>query len=101
MGSVEWARWDAAHPDHFRKAQRERKAAMVEMMGGACEDCGFDLTAFPMCADFDHVDPTDKLFAVSAGLTKTANMIVEELLKCRLLCANCHRVRTAKYDLRV
>lgn len=70
---------------------------MVEMHGGACEDCGMDLITFPMCADFDHIDPTEKEFGISRLVVVDPERLVQELMKCRLLCANCHRIRTAKY----
>lgn len=44
--------------------------------------------------DFDHLG--DKKFGISEALSKNLNIkvILEEIKKCDLLCANCHRART-------
>lgn len=41
--------------------------------------------------DFHHVDPQTKLFQISQGGEKGWEKILEEISKCVLLCANCHR----------
>jgi len=47
---------------------------------------------FPSCAmDFGHVRG-EKRFNV--GLSKNLRQLAEEIAKCDLVCANCHRVRT-------
>lgn len=55
-----------------------------------CVKCGFGHIA---ALDFHHVDPTEKEYDVnrliSNGQFKKAE---EELRKCVVLCANCHRV---------
>jgi rRNA-processing protein FCF1 len=45
--------------------------------------------------DFDHRDPTTKRIAVTRmiGRAGTAR-ILEEVAKCDIVCANCHRLRT-------
>ena len=58
-----------------------------------CVDCGVRYPYYVM--DWDHIG-TDKLFniskAVGAGITLAR--LLEEISKCELVCANCHRVRT-------
>lgn len=55
-----------------------------------CTNCGFD---HPAALDFHHTDPTqkDNLVSklVSNGCYKKARA---EILKCIILCANCHRI---------
>lgn len=55
-----------------------------------CTKCGFD---HPAALDFHHEDPTEKEHnvnrLVSDGRFKKA---YEEIKKCIVLCANCHRV---------
>ena len=55
-----------------------------------CTKCGFD---HPAALDFHHEDPTEKEHNVnrliSDGRFKKA---YEEIKKCVVLCANCHRV---------
>ena len=56
----------------------------------SCTKCGF---AHPAALDFHHTDPTQKdgniHKFVSNGQFKKAH---EEIKKCIVLCANCHRV---------
>lgn len=55
-----------------------------------CTKCGFD---HPAALDFHHVDPAEKenlvSKLVSSGCFAAA---MEEVQKCIVLCANCHRV---------
>lgn len=46
--------------------------------------------------DFDHIDPTTKVDAVSNMChdLKPMQLIENEIRKCQLLCANCHRKKT-------
>ena len=47
--------------------------------------------------EFDHITPATKLFSISQGvkLGKNIDLIKEEIDKCRILCANCHKKLTA------
>lgn len=59
-----------------------------------CLDCK---DYFPFCAmDFDHKNPKEKLFTISEMQSKNENIIFEEIGKCEIVCANCHRIRTFK-----
>lgn len=62
--------------------------------------------ANPACLDFDHVDPREKECNVSRMASRGASLeiVQEEIDKCSVVCANCHRKRTAAdqswyYDL--
>lgn len=50
--------------------------------------------------DFDHRDPTTKLFNVSHAPKKLCSMkkLMEEIKKCDVLCVVCHRRKTAKQE---
>ena len=73
---------------HARRKKVRQKA--VEYKGGKCEICGYD-----RCIDaleFHHRDLSNKEFGISAkGYTRSWKKVVEELDKCLLICANCHR----------
>lgn len=60
-----------------------------------CADCGVCYS--PWIMDFDHLDPKTKVASVSM-LKRNLNYqkILEEISKCELVCANCHRDRTYK-----
>ena len=49
------------------------------------------------CLDFDHRDQTTKSHNVSSMLTdrRSWSSVLKEINKCDILCANCHRKRTA------
>ena len=58
----------------------------------SCERCGENHLS---CLDFHHIDPAQKDFSISDALYKlhyTRELIVAELEKCIVLCANCHRI---------
>jgi hypothetical protein len=63
---------------------------------GACMDCQMQVTRDNyFCFDFDHRDPMQKSFAISAKSRDVAQDILQaEFAKCDLVCANCHRLRT-------
>lgn len=45
--------------------------------------------------EFDHLDPTTKLFNVGDRSNRSIDSVFTEIAKCRVLCANCHRKHTA------
>jgi hypothetical protein len=78
---------------HYKKRRRHAiKAACVELLGGKCVKCG---GSFPPAAlDFHHKE--DKTFGIG-NYAKSCSLerVAEEVLKCVLLCANCHRLEHA------
>ncbi len=73
----------------------ERKKFLEEVKNKPCLDCGKKYPAWVM--DFDHRDGELKLGNVSKlALRKfwSISRILEEIEKCDLVCANCHRERT-------
>ncbi len=56
-----------------------------------CSRCGFN---HPAALDFHHIDPSTKSFKMSniSRVEKNKTLIMEEIKKCEVLCANCHRV---------
>lgn len=55
-----------------------------------CEFCGED---HPSCLDFHHRDPSQKEFTIANAVTRGFGIerIKQEMAKCSVLCANCHR----------
>lgn len=56
-----------------------------------CADCGQNFP--PECMDFDHIQG-EKKFNISAALLKGISDLEQEIAKCEIVCANCHRIRT-------
>lgn len=72
------------------KRRRTLKLRAIKVLGGQCVLCGYD--KHPGVLDFHHVDPSTKLFGISAGgFSRSWDSINAELKKCILVCANCHR----------
>lgn len=99
--------WRETHPERVA-AWAEAKRLVVEQMRAVvdaekskpCADCGGMFP--PVAMDLDHRDPTDKVtdvskLAVSTGKNAVAKLLAE-IEKCDVVCANCHRVRTARQN---
>jgi len=73
-----------------QKRRRELRRKAVEYKGGRCSICGYDWCIEAL--EFHHPDSSKKDFGISSrGYTRSWEKIREELDKCVLLCANCHR----------
>ena len=72
------------------KRRKKIRQMAVEYKGGKCERCGYD--RYIEALEFHHVNSSKKDFNVSQrGYTRSWKRVVEELEKCIMLCANCHR----------
>jgi hypothetical protein len=74
----------------------ERYDAARELIAGfkaqPCLDCG---GTFPqVCMEFDHRDPSTKLFNPAGSLSRSHKALLAEIAKCDVVCANCHALRT-------
>lgn len=73
---------------------KELKAWITELKSAPCADCG---GVFPTCCmDFDHLDGNSKANNVGSMVARhySKELIAQEIAKCNLVCANCHRIRT-------
>ena len=70
----------------------------VDYLGGECYRCKWsgDLSGF----DFHHMDPDEKEFHLTSSnmSNRTWESVKEELDKCELLCALCHRLEHSDYN---
>ena len=77
---------------------RSRQAATLGFLRNLrrvpCADCGAVLAPYPM--DFDQCDPKLKSFRLTEGraMLMARAKLRDEVAKCDVVCANCHRVRT-------
>jgi len=69
------------------------RAIVIDSKNRPCADCGVRYPYYVM--DFDHVRG-GKRFNVSEGAASqvTVENLLEEIAKCDVVCANCHRERT-------
>ena len=80
--------------EYLIKAVSKRRKAIrikaIEYKGGCCKICGYQ-----KCTDaleFHHLDPKKKDFSISSkGYARSWVRVKEEIEKCILICANCHR----------
>ena len=73
-----------------KKRLRQIKQECLDYKGNECSNCGYNKCAAAL--DFHHLDPNQKDFEISRVKNKTiTNIVKQELDKCIVLCANCHR----------
>lgn len=76
----------------LRRRQEQRKWISKLKEESPCVDCG---THYPaVCMDFDHLPGKGKTGNVGRMPGKTNKEIRQEIEKCEIVCANCHRLRT-------
>lgn len=92
-----------AYRRQSREKNRKQRGAIYDLLAKIksepCGDCGgrFD----PECMDFDHRDASTKKAAVARIVANwpIEEIVLNEVAKCDLVCANCHRLRTKKRRL--
>lgn len=81
----------------YQRYRRGRRMKWLNLYktGKGCELCGYNKNGVAL--DFDHLDPSIKEFNPSSrSLTVSLKRLFIEIRKCRILCANCHRIETQK-----
>lgn len=76
------------------KQDRHQKIKLIinGLKTAPCTDCKF--TFHPYCMDFDHLKDKEMNIGDMVKSHMSLNKIFKEILKCELVCANCHRLRT-------
>lgn len=79
-----------AQKRHRVKVRRQLYSFLFDK---ACIDCS---ETDPVVLDFDHIDPKTKFKSVAKMLSGhySWKRILEEIDKCEIRCANCHRRKT-------
>ena len=96
---AKYKEYSAAHykrnTEEIKAATREKRSSMKKEWRAFkatlfCTKCGFNHSA---ALDFHHVDPNTKLDSVTRLVTDGRyKAALEEVKKCVVLCANCHRI---------
>lgn len=86
-------KWHSEHklPKSKQTSYQKRRKMVHEAKNVPCYRCK---QTFPTCCmDFHHLDPTQKDGMVSKLMkTGTYKSLQEEMDKCVVMCANCHRI---------
>lgn len=94
-GTVIYSRCDncTKFSDCKKRIERSTYVNNIKIGIGKCNDCDrtVDETNF-MCFDFHHTG--DKIKNVSMLIMAPITKLNDEIAKCKLLCCNCHRIRT-------
>ena len=76
------------------RAKRDRLYFQEIKVERGCADCGYKANAVAL--DFDHMPGAVKLYRIACMAGMSRALIDAEIAKCEVVCANCHRVRTAE-----
>jgi hypothetical protein len=84
-----------ARPDRHRHERMTYWSWLMNYLAShPCVDCG---AAEPVLLQFDHRDGTMKVDTVGSMLHRASwTTLLNEIAKCDVRCANCHRIRTAE-----
>jgi ribosomal protein L44E len=87
-------RYNASRRGGIRKHTQKRRAMLNRIkLERGCADCGYNAHAIAL--DFDH-HTGEKVKGVSALYVHSLETLMAEIAKCDVVCANCHRIRTAQ-----
>ena len=81
-----------ARVSQAQRREENRKFVQRVKEGAPCSDCGGSFHFSQM--EFDHLRDKDAAVSRLANAPATLRRLAEEIDKCELVCANCHRLRT-------
>lgn len=79
------------HSDYMKQKYQEKKNLVQEIKSScACAKCG-ETRGYVL--DFHHINPSEKNETIARLTSNTSNInkVYDEIKKCIVLCANCHR----------
>ena len=90
--------WKKNKEKYYAKAQNIRHTIKEHLRKlKAASGCRFCLETDPDCLDFHHEDPSNKKFTIGGfGGWPSEKHILDEVKKCFIICANCHRKLEAR-----
>lgn len=81
----------------FRASKNRHKEKLDQIkLNSGCVDCGYKEHVEAL--DFDHIED-NKSFNIGSAKSNCWEILEAEITKCEVVCANCHRVRTANRRL--
>jgi hypothetical protein len=80
-----------------KQIEKAREYVYEYLVKNPCVDCG---EKNPIVLEFDHRETLEKAFSICSALSShsyvSMELLVSEIEKCDIRCANCHRIKTAK-----
>lgn len=96
-------KYNEDHPEqkeiYGRRCRIKKREFVNRLKMCPCSDCGIQYN--PWVMHFDHREASGKVFNISEGpsLGISNKLIMAEIEKCDVVCANCHAERTHKKKL--
>lgn len=93
-------RYYQANKELYNKRAKERQARVRKKIReiketSPCTDCGVNYPFYVM--QFDHLEEFEKVGNIGKLIVhRGVNVVMEEIEKCEVVCANCHADRTWK-----
>lgn len=83
--------------EHYEKNKKRRQRVTAKVVRlksiTPCMDCQKTYPYYVM--DFDHRDGKKKIDGISRLIrSESLSVVMSEIAKCDIVCANCHRIRT-------
>lgn len=82
--------------EYYQNRLKAKQEFLKKLKDVPCHDCKGKFPYYIM--EFDHVpERGEKLFNISTGgnlSTTKGSVLLKELEKCDIVCANCHKIRT-------
>tara|TARA_R110002050_G_C8699449_1_gene494637 strand:+ start:179 stop:571 length:393 start_codon:yes stop_codon:yes gene_type:complete len=87
-----------SNSDYFNRRKKEYNAQKKALLNfvkikAGCAECGYN--KHPQALTFDHIDPSTKSIFIADYGNYGWEKLLTEILKCRVLCANCHNIHSA------
>lgn len=90
-GWISWRCRECTRVLQMNRYLRRRRLLDAIRLAVGCVDCGYNDD--PRAMDFDHVRG-EKKFGVIQGWGRNMKTLLDEIEKCEVRCANCHRIKT-------
>ena len=75
--------------EHVKNFRQRLKVRLLYVAGDKCAICGYDKCKSAL--EFHHLDPDAKDFTIGNNTNIATEKALNEIKKCILVCANCHR----------
>lgn len=83
----------AARVSSLKKLKKNKEIVDAYKLNSGCIVCGYNKS--PVALDFDHRVQSEKSFDIGSRLANIGEKtLMNEISKCDVLCANCHRIKS-------